>query len=456
MSRFIITTLFPYSWLFQSTLYIEMTIAILLYLRYSDPSSSGKVSYVQSCRRRPSHDNRTILGYVMVASCPSSWENSSISLKCMSNNHFTDPSTALPVFDPTENVTYANIYCAICHERTKDLHHWSLKIYKNLRLDVSVQDVKLPNALWEALPGGDIIANKCIVTPEEAFKEPDTKNKRLCREYANGIGNEEEENGNYKNPHCAMLSNENVLVNSTVVCHRDGRLPSRLSSMIFIFSSKASFRLGFRDSAVRLEVSCANNEIYDPFKGRCLSVVSDVTHNNTSEHRSCRGPRIPSSEFLLLSNQSVYVIPHQKVYNNDSFIAINKTVILCSNFSRNYTKIVKKPGDDQNATKEQSLTFIVITYVGFSLSIISLIFLLVTYFLFGELRTYPGKAVIHLSCAMIVMQSVYFAADPDVVSSTACAVLGALLHYSILAVFLWMGAIAHNTQKTFSNPSKLF
>lgn len=224
-----------------------------------------------------------------------------------------------------------------------------------------------------------------------------------------------------------MLSNENILVNSTVVCHRDGRLPSRLSSMIFIFSSKASFRLGFRDSAVRLEVSCANNEIYDPFKGRCLSVVSDVTHNNTSEHRSCRGPRIPSSEFLLLSNQSVYVIPHQKVYNNDSFIAINKTVILCSNFSRNYTKIVKKPGDDQNATQEQSLTFIFITYVGFSLSIISLIFLLVTYFLFGELQTYPGKAVIHLSCAMIVMQSVYFAADPDVVSSTACAVLGALL-----------------------------
>lgn len=263
-----------------------------------------------------------------------------------------------------------------------------------------MQDVALSNALWEALPGGDIIANKCIVTPEEAFKGPDTKNKRLCREYANSIGNEEEEeNGNYKNPHCAMLSNENILVNSTVVCHRDGRLPSRMSSMIFIFSRKARFNLGFRDSAVRLEVSCANNDIYDPFKGRCLSVVSDVTHKNTSQ-------------------QSVYVIPHQKVYNNDSFIAINKTLILCSNFSRNYTKIVRKPGNDQ--------------------------------------RTYPGKAVIHLSCAMIVMQSVYFASDPDVVSSIACAVLGGLLHYSILAVFLWMVAIAHNTQKTFSKPSKFF
>ena len=117
------------------------------------------------------------------------------------------------------------------------------KYIKNLRLDVSLQDMALPNALWDALPGGDIIANKCIVTPEGAFIGPDTKNKRLCRKYANGIANEEEKNGDYKNRHCAMLSNKNILVNSTVVCHRDGRLPSRLSSMIFIFSRKARFNL---------------------------------------------------------------------------------------------------------------------------------------------------------------------------------------------------------------------
>ncbi|KAJ7353741.1 hypothetical protein OS493_032611 [Desmophyllum pertusum] len=51
---------------------------------------------------------------------------------------------------------------------------------------------------------------------------------------------------------------------------------------------------------------------------------------------------------------------------------------------------------------------------------------------------------------MIAMQSVYFASDPDVVSSAVCAVMGALLHYFILAVFLWMSVIAHSAQKTFS------
>ena len=84
----------------------------------------------------------------------------------------------------------------------------------------------------------------------------------------------------------------------------------------------------FRSSAVRLEVSCDINEIYDPFKGKCLSVDSDFNHENTSEQELCRGPRIPSSEFLLLANHSVYVIPHQKVYNNDSFIEINTYCLL--------------------------------------------------------------------------------------------------------------------------------
>ncbi|KAJ7312522.1 hypothetical protein OS493_039641 [Desmophyllum pertusum] len=51
---------------------------------------------------------------------------------------------------------------------------------------------------------------------------------------------------------------------------------------------------------------------------------------------------------------------------------------------------------------------------------------------------------------MIAMQAVYFASDPDVVCSAVCAVMGALLHYFILAVFLWMSVIAHNTQTTFS------
>ena len=109
---------------------------------------------------------------------------------------------------------------------------------------------------------------------------------------------------------------------------------------------------------------------------------------------------------------------------------------------------------NNNKPQDEGFALRIITYVGFSLSFLSLLFLLLTYFMFAQLRTYPSKMVMHLSVAMIAMKSVYFAADPDVVSYTVCAVMGSLLHYFILVVFLWMGVIAHNTQQTFSNLSE--
>ena len=400
----------------------------------------------------------------MVANCPSSWKDPSTAQKCMSTNYTADPATALPVVDMIENVTYANIYCAMCHGKSRDLHHWSLQL-ATIKTAFSLKDITSPDTLWKAIPIGHIIPEKCLVTPPEANIGPDTKIKRLCRDYANGIlvtekdGQISVSDGDYKNPHCALLSiPKSDLINETVLCHRKFRFPPRLPYMFFVFSTRAKISRRFGTSTVRLEVNCPIDEIYDPFKGRCLPVHSSIHSNsvNSTEHVQCQGTRFQSNEFLLLNNNSVFIIPHHKAYNNDSYFLMNQTLVLCSNFSRRYTTTVTRAEKDQplKPPQDHPLTLRVITYVGFALSIISLLVLLVTYFLFAELRTYPGKAVMHLSCAMIVMQSVYFASDPDVVSSAVCSVMGAVLHYSILVVFLWMSAISYNTQKTFSNPSK--
>ena len=196
--------------------------------------------------------------------------------------------------------------------------------------------------------------------------------------------------------------------------------------------------------------SCQASEVYDPFKGKCLMVQSPEKHatgfaipaNSTNTKKQCHGPLFLPNEFVILCNNSAFIYPHQKIYKNNSYILLNKSLVLCSN----KTSTNNKP--------PQKRTLNIITRVGFSLSIIALTFLLVTYFLFAELRTYSGKAVMHQSCAMIGMQSVYFLSDPDVFSPAVCAVIGGLFHYFILVVFLWMSAIAHNTQKTFTALSK--
>ena len=396
-----------------------------------------------------------LFGFIMVASCPSTWEGTETAQACKSTNFTADPLTALPVVDMATNVTYANSYCVKCHNTSNDLHLWSLWM-SNMKIThrkLTLQDIKLPDTLWDVVPVGNASPDKCVPTPPEAKTAPDTKNKKLCRSYANGIGVKNDKlsrkrEGRFKNPHCALTLKQNLsdkLVQCAFLMKR--RLPPFLRSSIFVFSVRGKEPKKFNRKTVWVNSSCKVDEVYDPFKGKCLLVQHGENHNVTITRKKCRGPLFLASEFFILDNNSIFILPHQKIYNNESYLLSNQTLILCSNFSRYYTKTVSTLA---NKKSPPNRTLYIITYIGFSLSIIALLFLMVTYFLFAELRTYPGKMVMHLSCAMIAMQSVYFAADPDVVSSVVCAVMGALYHFFILAVFLWMSAIAHNTQKTFT------
>ena len=232
-----------------------------------------------------------------------------------------------------------------------------------------------------------------------------------------------------------------------------------LQSTVFVFSIYGKKSKKFDEKTLLVNFSCQASEVYDPFKGKFLTAQSPeeratgfaIPANSTNTKKQCRGPLFLPNEFIILCNNSAFIYPHQKIYKNNSYILLNKSLVLCSNKT-----ILMTIATSTNNKPPQKRTLNFITCVGFLLSIIALIFLLVTYFLFAELRTYPGKAVMHQSCAMIGMQSVYFLSDPDVVSPAVCAVMGGLFHYFILVVFLWMSAIAHNTQKAFTTLSKNF
>ena len=404
----------------------------------------------------------------MVGRCPPYWNDAKTARGCSSTNYSADPLRGLPVLDITSNITYANSYCAICHGRSQNLILWTIKIYSSWysQHQTTLQDVESSGTMWEAVPLEGAMPERCVVTPSEAYTEPDTKIKQLCRSYANGIqiGHPLDIEGEFKSPHCAILEGYNMSAAAYITC--SAGLGSRgrplLSNTLFTFSgfTKTTNIQRFNTRTVRVRFNCSGNEIYDPFKGRCLPVQvvsSPVRGNDTNktEEYLCRGLRYRSEEFRVFSNNSILLLPHQMIYPNGSYILVNQSLILCSNFSRSYTKRIDASVAKKETTLSQSFNAVhITTYVGFSLSIIFLVFLLVTYFLFAELRTYPGKRVMHLSCAMIAMQSVFFASDPAAVSSAACAVVGALLHFFILVSFLWMSAIARNAQTTFSAMGK--
>ena len=419
------------------------------------------------CTKVPSSTDDTLRGYIMVANCPSSWKDEKTAQACLSTNYTADPLTALPVVDMVTNVTYANTYCVMCHKTSRDLHMWSLSMmsmkisYRKFLLD----DIKSPHVQWKAVPVGTV-PDKCILTPPEAKTAPDTKDKRLCRSYGNCISVKKnklttKKRELFKNPHCSLLTKQS-LADKFVTCAKfwNNRISPLLRSTIFVFSIHGKESKNVKEKTVRVNASCQASEVYDPFKGKCLIVQSAeklarrvTISNSTNATKQCSGPLFLPNEFVILGNYSAFIHSHQKIYKNDNYMLVNKTLVLCSNFSRYYNKTITTT---MNNRPPQEHTLHIITLIGFLLSTIALLLLLVTYFLFAELRTYPGKAVTNLSCAMIGMQSVYFLSDPDVVSPAVCAVMGGLFHYFILVVFLWMSSIAHNTQKTFTALSENF
>ncbi|EDO28436.1 predicted protein, partial [Nematostella vectensis] len=78
-----------------------------------------------------------------------------------------------------------------------------------------------------------------------------------------------------------------------------------------------------------------------------------------------------------------------------------------------------------------------VTFVCLLISVIALGFVLVTYSLFSELRTTPGKNLMNLSTAILLSQIFWLSGSGQVHDRTACTVVAILLHYFFLASFIW-------------------
>ena len=106
------------------------------------------------------------------------------------------------------------------------------------------------------------------------------------------------------------------------------------------------------------------------------------------------------------------------------------------------------------ATQNPIRILVYITFVGTSLSIVSLCFLLGVYFSFKELRNMPGKCLINLSLALLCYQAIFLGVEKSTEVEPLCKAVAILLHFFILAAFSWMSIMAFDTTKTFTVKGK--
>ena len=94
----------------------------------------------------------------------------------------------------------------------------------------------------------------------------------------------------------------------------------------------------------------------------------------------------------------------------------------------------------------------VLTLVCFTVSLLFLSILLVTYGIFEELRTLPGINLMSLAVSMLLSQLVWLIGTTKFMNTKTCEVLGMIEHYLFLVAFMAMSVISYHSCIVFSRP----
>ena len=150
---------------------------------------------------------------------------------------------------------------------------------------------------------------------------------------------------------------------------------------------------------------------------------------------NCSGSQIMlnSSEYNLLPNLTLRYSSLTYVFGDYAYM--NGTVFVCTEFRQNYTQLRRiEPKDD--------LALTILTFVGFIVSIICLLALLITYSVFKELRTLPGKNLMSLSISLCVAEILWLCGSLVGEIRAACIFVAIANHYFFLVFFTASSVIA--------------
>ncbi|KAK3747986.1 hypothetical protein QZH41_003961 [Actinostola sp. cb2023] len=147
-------------------------------------------------------------------------------------------------------------------------------------------------------------------------------------------------------------------------------------------------------------------------------------------------------EYVVLENRSIFVNASRRLYDWSEYIWRIRSLYVCEHFSAVYHAKAPVSKDDQVLS--------ILTLVCMLISIIALVFVLVTYSLFTELQTLPGINLMNLSISILLAQLLWILGSGQTDTPIACTIIAVLLHYLFLVSFVWTSIIAFDTWKAFT------
>lgn len=247
-----------------------------------------------------------------------------------------------------------------------------------------------------------------------------------------------------------------------------------VSFTIFVDVNGDSQVVRIENRTVNIPVSCEVGQVFDPVNQKCrdticpesargepCAIINDLSligvTPNTTENISlqCDLEKIiflnmTSDEFVVFDNETVMF--GEEIFDIIGYI--NDSVAICTNFSQNGTIV-------ENITVfiySYPAAFSIVTYIGCSLSVIGCTIVLLTYSIFKELRTLPGKILMNLAaaifatCVFIMIGVPLFSLSEK---EELCQTTAIILHWVVLSQFSWMTIISYELARTMIRATKL-
>ena len=402
----------------------------------------------------------------MISSCPAN--NLDENLESLCNT--TSSSFDLPVSNLDGNTAYKNVFCARCNNVSNHTywtffarcidHYTASDILKNRSL---MLEIIKRNCLWQFKAPRDNYSNlkRCLAIedqcPIKRLVKAEPLLASLCSFYTFPVCL----SAGRRNPHCQICNGSDISMYYCDCRHTKGPTPGpdSISSIeiLFDFSSSSSRTLKVGDeTTVVKNKACVAGFVFDPLTDKCIKVLTIRPPSSTNETNitfSCNSSgfvKIDISLVTLFPNGSVWIPPYKTMYSNESYIINGSVFFVCVNLTRNYTETTNLASEVTNITARQ-----IITYVGWAISMISLILLLVIYICVSELRTLPGKNLICLSSTMLSYHTVFLLTG-QTDRPSLCTAVSVLLHYFLLSSFCWMSVMAFDVAKTFGTKGNIY
>ena len=171
-----------------------------------------------------------------------------------------------------------------------------------------------------------------------------------------------------------------------------------------------------------------------------------IVFPNLSVYHNATKSVFKFGDYLISEGSTKEHIRNDSSTTGNSIFSTSSVISVCLPFTNTFNIT------ETSFVTSSSRALGILTIIGFSISIICLVLLLITYATFQELRTLPGKNLMNLSFSLFLSQLMWLVGFAFVKGRTACKVFAILEHYLLLVSFLAMSVLSYHTCHVFSKP----